>query len=169
MKDLLTVLLWVGGIGAVCVIVLGVMNKAVIYMDGEDLGMNILPVPALGVGLLIAYSMTDGGFMQNLLTIASIGICVVLLGINFYRSLQHNSVLPIAGNVFVAIVKTLFSAVTVVLALSWIGTILDSKSTWREAGVASIFLTLAASLVGRLVNGSDVYAQRGLVTAEAES
>ncbi len=144
----------------ITVFVLGCKRKAVIYIDNNDLGTNILPLPLLLNGYLL-YLTTDGHDAKIAIAYISGAIILAIMLYNFYRSLKLNSFLPIPLNVFVAMVKSLVSIFAIMLVPFWMISNEDDQGPKSDKAAGGFFMVLLTTLTGHLVNGNEVYAARG--------
>lgn len=134
-------------------------------MDTKDLAFNMLPAPVLILFLLIAGSMGSQGIKTAITDIGLIvSSCIIVY--NFYTSIQYNLFLPLPYKLTVAVVKALFSIISLVLVLFWVSNSLDSKTNNKETLMSGAFLMIAAAFIARLINGANVYAANGLIRKE---
>ncbi len=157
---LIKLILFVTIFATIAVFIFGYKRKAVIYMDSNDLGMNILPLPLLMNGSIV-YLATDG---QNAKIVAAYVTGVVIFAVmlfNFYKALKFNFFLPIPLNIFVALVKSLVSIFSLVFVPFWISSLEDHQGPKSEKAVGGLFMALLTTLTGHLINGKEVYVARG--------
>ena len=145
---------------SIFVIVLGAMNKVVIYMDSTDLGLNIIPLPLIFLGIGIGELMNILIF-KVIIDAVAISAAVAVAAYNFRNSLRFNSFLSTTYNIIVATAKLSFSIIAICLSVIWVGDVLDKKDVARAVKSAAL-LGLMAALVSKLINGKAVYLARGL-------
>lgn len=142
------------------IIWIGYKKNAIIYGDGYDLMMNIIPVPILITGLLmtaVIKTQNIGQFVFN----ATIILVAIIIFINFIRSIFYNRFLPLYLNIYIAIIKFILTAIAIFFITAFFSNSRDKNKTSIDRVQSASFAIFVATLMASLINGKDVAQKKG--------
>jgi len=163
-SDLWIVALVIFLITALVLLVAGARRKVVIYYDFKDLGLSFLTIvfPVIA-WILFANDLFESAFFNGVVNwlVAPI-FCLFSLAFLiecFGRAIIHNR--SQALGLVVGVFKLVFVFLSFLVALGQIGKILESMTPVKETIIGAIILIGLYLLMDAMVNGEDVYAEKG--------
>lgn len=168
MQDLQTTLVILVIMTFCGILIAGSTNKVVVYFDTNDLFISFMPWGSLFIGMLLVNVYHHGNetldydnlsFMQSLFFYLSVAASIVFLAWSIKLSIMHNQSIGIG--LVVGLFKILSSLLGVVVILGQISSILDRKSSLKDAFVAVFIIGMLVWLGKKLINGEQVYISKG--------
>jgi hypothetical protein len=154
---------------SIVILFLGASRRIVIYMNEDDLIANAA-VPGISIVMVIIASTFGETSILRTLILYLAGL--FWLGGSVYtfrQSTIFNSFLSLPLNVIVAIFKLAFSQIAILFILLQIGRVFSDRETVGSKILAIILAGLTVKLMTVLVNGEQVYAEKGLTLPSPET
>jgi amino acid permease len=164
-EQLLQMLGLVFGVVFVGAILAGMTNKVVVYFDFNDFFVSLMTV-GIWVIAFIALSILEkeGQTAQlNTMQVGTIGVSAlisVVCGITSVKSaIDYNRSMVIG--LIIGVVKILTAIVGVVMILGQFQKLFEDDSSSKDVIVAMFLLGLFTWIGNRLINGEEVYEEKG--------
>jgi len=151
-------------------LILGFSKKVVIFFDGTDFFLSLLPffVPIIGIILMVILNSKGQAHISKFWDITTTQMVVLIITfiaeivsvvLTFTNSIKYNR--NVAIGILIGFLKFIVSILGFLLILSQVAKIMKEHSTYKQMFIATIFIGLFAWILGLLINGEQVYLKKG--------
>tara|TARA_A100001037_G_C15042593_1_gene586227 strand:+ start:91 stop:633 length:543 start_codon:yes stop_codon:yes gene_type:complete len=162
-----TLMAWGIGGAFIALLVAGMTNRVVIFANGKDLMWTVSIFLAPVIGFVIAATLVPEGreFRDetSAVVVAGIGGVFALLScvMTFILAIKHNGFFI---GIILGIFKVMAALLAAVCAIGLLGKIFGEQGgSFASKMFALIFFGLLLWMIGKLINGDEVYARRGQI------
>lgn len=164
--DLYVLIGWLIFLGAILILAAGMTNKVVIFYDMSDLVLSFSPWVLMLIAFIVINTLHEGFLSNAIWWIFVIIIPIILIIASIRMSIKYNKSTSIG--LLVGPFKLLFSLLGIVSFVNLLHSWFDDNTSFKDFIVAGIIFSITGWLTKRLLNGEQVYIEKGWATPYSE-